>query len=928
MVNGSQGKGNKPQAAWWVPAGASSPGETAPRAASRFPAPEGKRDGARPYGRLKIFLSYAAGTGKTLAMLEDAYRRLQEGVDVVAGFVEAHGHGLETELLERFEVLPPRQISGSGISYQTVDLDAVLARHPQLVLIDQMARVNPPGLRHEARYLEIDELLNAGIDVYTTLNLYQVESYIDTIAYLTGFTVDDTVPDHFLDNADQMEMVDFPPQRLLERYQTHQIFMPPRAEQQLAKIFQPSHLFALRELTLRYVARRSNEFMRSYLKDQGLSETEVSSERLLVCVSDSQNAGQVVRAGRRMADETRAEWTVIYVETPAQSADWQERQATVAQHLKLAEMLGAQTETVTGRSVVEAVREYAQKNHIRRIMIGSSKLRPWLRMLGRVSMAERLLREDPTMSVYVVGSDYTPQPFQMPPFLRWLSRLQLLGSLFMVAIPTLLGLALSPTVISRSANLVMLYLLAVMIASITLGLVPALLTAVLSVLAFDFFFVPPIYRLAPFSAENAITFIGLLGLSIIISTLVTRERMLTRAAQRRAEQVTQLYELSRDLATAVDLPQVYDTVLQHVRTTFDREAVILLSKNGELLLSASSAGQSLESSELTAAEWAFQQGRPAGYNTGTFSYASFRYFPLETGQGIIGVMGVRLAGQNSELDPEQMRQLGVYVTKAASSIERALFAEQASQAEILRATEKLQTALLNSISHDLRTPLASITGVLSSLRLDDDLIDANTRHELVETAFGEAERLNRLVGNLLDMTRLESGTLKISLQPCDVQDVIGSALNALATRLEDHPVQVDIAANLPLVPIDFVLINQVLINLLDNAAKYSPETGPIEIRALPHEDFLEIDIEDSGPGIPHEDLERIFEKFYRVKRFEHVVGTGLGLSICKGIIEAHGGKIWAENRPEGGGKFVFTLPYQSPRLATQEPEVQPLQERI
>jgi len=549
--------------------------------------------------------------------------------------------------------------------------------------------------------------------------------------------------------------------------------------------------------------------------------------------------------------------------------------------------------------------------------------------LTGATLAEQLLREDPTMSVYVVGNDFTPRPFQVPQFWNWFSRWQILGSFLLTVIPTALGLLLTPTVISRSANLIMLYLLAVVIASIFLGLVPALLTAVLSVLAFNFFFVPPFFNMFGFAPENSITFISLLVVSIIISTLVSRERSLANSSQRRAEQVTQLYELSRDLASAVDMPDILNTIIQHVQKTFDRETVILLPENGELILSASSAGNKLDSSELTAAEWAFQQGRPAGYNTGTFSYASFRYFPLETSRGIIGVMGVRLAGEFQDLNLEKVRQLGAYVTKAASAIERALFAEQASQAEILRATEKLQSALLNSISHDLRTPLASITGVLETLRIGDGtFIDAETRRELVETAYGESERLNRLVGNLLDMTRLESGSIKISPQPCDMQDLVGSALNTLRSRLEGHPVNVQIPTDLPMVPADFVLVNQVLINLLENAAKYSPETGPITIRAWKNGDSLQMDIEDNGPGIPEEDLKRIFEKFYRVKRFENVVGTGLGLSICKGIVEVHGGKIWAENRPIGGLKIAFTLPLKSPRLTEQESESEPLREEV
>jgi two-component system, OmpR family, sensor histidine kinase KdpD len=377
------------------------------------------------------------------------------------------------------------------------------------------------------------------------------------------------------------------------------------------------------------------------------------------------------------------------------------------------------------------------------------------------------------------------------------------------------------------------------------------------------------------------------------------------------------------------MPDILETIIQHVQRTFDRNIVILLPNHGELVLSASGADQKLDSSELTAAEWAFQQGRSAGYNTGTFSYASFRYFPLETSRGIIGVMGVQMAGQGLELHPEQMRMVSTFVTKAASAIDRALFAEEASQAEILRATEKLQSALLNSISHDLRTPLASITGVLSSLRMEDDFIDPETRQELVETAYGEAERLNRLVGNLLDMTRLESGMLKTTLQPCDIQDVIGSALNMLATRLDDRPVHIEIPPDLPLVKLDYVLIQQVLINLLDNAAKYSGEDEPIGVRAQLSGQMLQVSVEDNGPGIPEQDLERIFEKFYRVKRFENVVGTGLGLSICKGVVEVHGGRIWAVNRPEGGISVLFTLPIRpSTVVIPDQQEEQELQEEV
>jgi len=884
-------------------------------------------DKPRPRGKLKIFFSYAPGTGKTLVMLEDAYRRKQSGHDVVVGFIDAHGDILALQFLEKFEVLPHFIMSSSGMSYQGMDLDALLARKPRVVLVDHLARSNPPGLRHESRYLEVEELLRAGVDVYTTLNIYQLESQVDAAAHLTGVVAHETVPDSIVDEADQLELVDMPPQELINDFKAGLVFIPPRFETRLYQLFLPSNLFALRELALRYMTQRSNALMRAYLPQQREAAADRGSERLLVCVSESPHDSRLIRAGRRMADETGAAWTVVHVEASDSAGQTAAHQAAVVQHMRLAEQLGAATDILSGRAVHEVIREYVYKCHIRRIIIGRSPGRRLFQGLG-VSLAERLQREDPALNVFVVGTDQTPQPFQPAPAWHWMPRWQLLASLGLVVVPTLIGILLTPTVISRSANLVMLYLISVVIASFGLGLLPALLTTVLSVLVYDFFFIPPYYRLFGFAPENAITFLSLVVVSTIISTLVARQRTLTRAAQRRADYVTQLYEVSRDLAAAVDMPDVLQTIVQHFHQTFDREIIILLPKGDNLVLNASSGKKDLDGSELTAAEWSYQQGRPAGHNTGTFSYASFRYFPLEISRGIIGVIGIELAGNKPELHPESVRLLGVFVTKAASAIERALLAEEASQAEILRASEKLQTALLNSISHDLRTPLASITGVLSSLRLDDGLLDPETRRELVETAFGEAERLNRLVGNLLDMTRLEAGMEKLSLQPCDVQDVIGSALNALGSRLEGHPLQVIMPPDLPLVQADYVLIQQVLTNLLDNAAKYSSENGPIIVQVNGGEQTIQVAVEDSGSGIPEDDLTRIFEKFYRVKRFENVVGTGLGLAICKGIVEAHGGRIGAENRREGGVRITFTLPIQSSPAADQNPAVQVLPKEV
>jgi two-component system, OmpR family, sensor histidine kinase KdpD len=877
-------------------------------------------------GKLKVFFSFAPGTGKTMAMLKDAQRRKEEGMDVVVGFVDAHGEMQALQLLEKFEILPQVIISGNGLSYHGMNLNKLLARKPQLVLVDHLAQPNPPGLRHEKRYLEVVELLDAGIDVYTTLNIFQLESQVDTVAYLTGVMFYETVADQFLDSAERLEMVDLPPQELLTRYRSGLVFVPSRAADKMEKFFQLEHLFSMRELALRYLAQRSNRLMRFYLPP-ARRRGAAGDSSLLVCISGNPDSARVVRAGRRMADETRVDWTVLYVETPGNGEDSAEQQAVITGHMRLAELLGARMEMHSGRSVAEGICSYARKNHIDQVMVGKSERKNWLLFPGN-SLAEQIQREDPTVTIFEVGSDQTPHLARPSQFWTWMARMHLPASLLLVVLPTVLGLALTPAFISRSANVVMLYLLAVVIAAFFLGMIPAILTALLSGLVYDFFFIPPVYRLFNFAPENAITYFGLLVIGFVISTLVSRERALAHSAQRRANQVSQLYELSRDLASAGAVPDILETIILHVQRTFERDAVILLPQRGELVLSASNAGKNLDSGELTAAEWAFQQGRMAGHDSGTFSYAKFRFIPLEASRGIIGVLGVRLAGIKPDLHPEQVRMLSVYTTKAALAVERGLYAEEASQAEILRATEKLQTALLNSISHDLRTPLASITGVLSSLRMDKDYIDAETLGELVETAYGEAERLNRLVGNLLDMTRLESGILTITLQPCDMQDVIGAALNSLAAHLDKRPVGVDIPDDLPLAGVDFVLVQQVLINLLENAAKYSGDADPITLRVRAAAKWLVVTVEDTGPGVAEEDLERIFEKFFRVKRFENVVGTGLGLCICKGIIEVHGGRIWAKNRPTGGLCISFTLPIWAPAEHDSEPEAREQPEEV
>jgi two-component system sensor histidine kinase KdpD len=686
------------------------------------------------------------------------------------------------------------------------------------------------------------------------------------------------------------------------------VYVPDQAAHAIQKFFRAGNLTALREMTMRRAAERVDDQMRAYMRTRAIPGPWPAHERLLVCISPSPLAERLVRAARRLADELDARWTAIYVETPDHLRLSQDEKNQVARTLQLAETLGGTITTKPGRSMPETVLAYARKHNMTKIIVGKPIRPRWYELL-RGSVVDHIMRASGPIDVYIVsGAQETKVSLETEtwqPHRPWLRYLQ---SLFLVGAGTLLSALVHP--LFSPANLVMIYLLTVVIAAIYLGRGPSLLAAMLSVLAFDFFFVPPRLTFAVRDSEYLLTFIGLLAVSLVISNLAVRVREQAEGAERRAAQTAELYALSRDLAVAVDLDAIMQAILSHVSQTFSREVAVLLPEGNGVKLRALSPGFELNENELAVATWALQHNQPAGRGTSTLPAASVRYSPLQTARGVVGVLGVKPSDPNSHLTPDQQQLLDAFVSQAALAIERAQLAEQARQAEVLQATEKLQTALLNSISHDLRTPLVSITGALSSLQEDDIELDKATRRSLVENACEEAERLNRLVGNLLSMTRIESGALRVVFEPADILDVIGVALEQVSDRLQDSRVVVQVPNELPLVLVDFVLIVQVLVNLLDNAIKYSPADALIEIAAHAAGAFLEIEVRDRGVGIPRQDLRRVFDKFYRVQRPENVSGTGLGLSICKGIVEAHGGFIVAENRPGGGTIITFALPLQ------------------
>jgi two-component system sensor histidine kinase KdpD len=858
-------------------------------------------------GHLKIFLGYAAGVGKTYAMLEAAHQRKREGVDLVVGYVETHKRAETEALVNGLEVIPPCQISYHNINLTEMDIDAILRRKPRLVLVDELAHTNVPGSRHAKRYADVEELLEAGIDVYSTINIQHIESLNDVVAQITGMTVRETVPDSVIDAVTDIELIDLPPDELIKRLQDGKVYVPDQAQRAIEKFFRKGNLTALRELTMRRAAERVDDQMRAYMRTSAISGPWPASERLLVCISPGALGERLIRTARRLADELKAEWFAVYVETPNQSRVSQEQLDQVAKSLRLAEELGARTRTIPGESIAATILSYAHRHNVTKIIAGKPVYSRWIEFL-RGSTVDRLIRMSGKIDVYVISSEAEPQQTRKlvegwRPH-RPLGRYML--GLLLVAAATGLGALVNPYI--HPTNLVVIFLLSVVLAAVYLGRGPSILVSILGVVAFDYFFVPPRLTLAVADTEYLLTFIGLLAVSLVISQLTAMVRGQAEAVQRREVETVELYELGRDLTVAADLDAVAQAAIFHVGQTFSREVAVFLPVNNDLAVYALSPGLVISDNDQAVATWVFEHGQEAGRGTETLPEASMRYQPLKTTRGVVGVLGVKPIDPSRHLTREQYRTLDTFANQIGLAVERASLAEQARQAEVLEITDKLQTALLNSISHDLRTPLVSITGALSSLADDQIVLDASARRSLIETAVEEADRLNRLVGNLLDMTRLESGAMRFKKEALDIQDVVGSALEELGGRLGNRKIDIDIPSELPLVQLDFVLVERVLVNVIDNAIKYSPTDTPIEIKAHAAGAFLEIDVADRGTGIPPEDLTRIFDKFYRVQRPDNVSGTGLGLSISKGIIQAQGGFIAAENRDGGGTIITISLP--------------------
>jgi two-component system, OmpR family, sensor histidine kinase KdpD len=859
-------------------------------------------------GRLKIFLGFAPGVGKTYEMLSEARQRKREDEDVVIGVVETHGRVETDRLTKGLETVPKRRMTYKGHLLSEMDLDAILLRRPKLVLVDELAHTNVEGCRHPKRYMDVEEILAAGIDVYSTLNVQHLESLNDVVARITKMRVSETVPDSVLDRADDVKLIDLTPEDLIRRLKDGKVYLPETAERAAQNYFVPGNLTALREIALRRTAQRVDDQMVGYMRSHAIQGPWEASERVLVRINERPGGASLVRYGRRLADRIGASWTAIYIETPsAQNFTDQERDR-VAEALRVAERLGGQTATVPASNVADGIVAYAHANNFTHIVTSTTR-RAWWEILLRRSTTFEIVRQAGGVSVHIVPEQLmqamrgkTPERRLLPPMEN---RGYVESALFSVV-------ALAGGIVLRRylgiTNVSLVFLLAILASSVRYGLWPGLFASVVAVLTFNFFFLPPLYTFTIAAPENVVALVTFAIVAAIASNLTARVRAQAMVARERASVTESLYQFSRKLAGVFSMDDLLWATSYQIAQMLKVRVVILMPENGQLIVRAGYPPEdSLDESEIAAANWVWERATPAGRGADSLPGARRLYLPVRTGRGIIGVIGLDSDKPGPLLSPDQRRLFDALADQAALAIERVQLSEDIEKSRVIAETEKLRAALLTSISHDLRTPLSVILGSASSLREQRERLDAASCDALAATIQEEGERLNRFIANLLDMTRLESGAVRPKLDLIDLGDVVGSALHRARHVLQGYKATVTLEPGLPLVRLDPVLLEQVLFNLLDNAGKYAPPGSTVNVRVAALADKVVIEVRDEGAGIPPEDLERIFDKFYRVHSSDRKrAGTGLGLAISRGFVEAMGGTITAENRKDRSGS-VFAV---------------------
>jgi two-component system sensor histidine kinase KdpD len=877
------------------------------------PSPDALLEAARrendTAGRLKIFVGAAPGVGKTYEMLQNAHAKLKAGVDVVVGAVETHGR-VETEaLLKGLEIIPRKRVSYKDQILEEMDLDGLIARRPQIALVDELAHTNVPGSRHPKRYLDVEELLSRGIDVYTAVNIQHIESLNDVVAQITHVRVRETVPDKVFDRADAIELIDLTPDDLIQRLKEGKVYVPRQAERALEHYFSPGNLTALRELALRRTAERVDEQLLTHMQANAIAGPWAAGERILVCLSEDPRAAGLVRTTKRLADRLHAPWTAISIETRRSLQLTEEQRDRLADTLRLAEALGGEAVTIpgVGRRIADDLIGYAQANNVTQIIIGKAT-RSWWFEIMRGSVVHDLVRRAGNISVNVIAGDELPPaaksavqtearpvPFDPVPYL-------------MALVITAVGLGAAKLIqpVFGIENVDLVFLTAVVSVAVRYGLWPSMLASVVSSLCYNFFFLPPIYTFTITDPTNVAAFFFFMLIAILVSNVAARVRTQAMTANSRVRTTESLYAFSRKLAGTATLDDVLWATAYQIALMLKVRVVLLLPEDGILTVKTGYPPEDeLDKADLAAANWAWGNDRTAGRGSDTLPGAKRLFLPMRTGRGPIGVIGIDDDKSGPLLTPDQRRLLDALVDQGALAIERVLLVEDMDRVKRTVESDRLRAALLTSISHDLKTPLASVLGAASTMRdLAGGLTEAE-KYDLLATVIDESERLNRFIANLLDMTKLESGAVVPNSTRQDIGEIVGSVLRRAGKILLQHKVSLELAADMPMLELDAVLFEQVLFNLLDNASKYSAAGTTISIRSQRDKTSMSLQIIDEGDGIPPTELESVFDKFYRVQKGDHVrPGTGLGLAISRGFVEAMRGTIEAANRSDRSGAVL------------------------
>jgi len=864
-------------------------------------------------GHLKIFLGAAPGVGKTYEMLLAGRKRRDEGVDVVIGVVETHGRAETEALVGGLTCIPPKSIDYRGRTLSEMDIDGILARKPQLVLVDELAHTNAEGSRHAKRYQDVEELLAQGIDVYSTLNIQHLESLSDVVAQITHVRVREILPDRIVDRADEIELIDLTPKDLIQRLKEGKIYFKEAADRALQHYFTEGNLTALRELALRRTAQRVDDQMLNYMRAHAISGPWDAGDRLLVYIDEQPTSFALVRYAKRAADRLQARWSAIHIETTRYHHLSEKERDRIDEALRLAERLGGDAVTLPGSALVGDLIDYARTNNITQILIGKSTRSRWFEMLHG-SIVRDLVRVSGDIGIHIVAGQQikaepdgaetieSPSTFNFAPYV---------ASAITVALALMVSLGIDQFI--DLPNISMMFLAAVLFSAIQYGLLPSLFASIISTLTYNYFFLDPIHTFTVTDPSNVIALFFFLLVAILTSNLAAKVRAEARASRQRVASTAALYNFSRKVAAIGEMDDLLWAVAYQIALMLRVHVILLLPKEGGELSVRSGypPDDELNAADLAAARWAWDHGKSAGRGAETLPGAKRLFLPLATERGKVGIMGLDREDTGPMFAPDQKRLLDALCDQAAVAIERISLKQDIDKARMVNETEQLRTALLTSISHDFRTPLASIIGSVSSLRLLWHKFPDATREELLRTTQEEAERLNRFIGNILDMTRLEADALSPVQQPTDLMDVVDTVLNQAKPLLAQHKIRVDIPKSLPLLTLDVTLTGQILLNLLDNAAKYAPPGSEITLGVQTHPQEINVFICDEGPGIPPDDLERIFDRFFRVTGTDRRrAGTGLGLAICRGFAQAMGGSVSAANRIDRRGA-IFTLSFPS-----------------